>query len=94
MIELAFDDFKAVYRGREVERSDPRYKPFDPSRIYELSLMCRSDFGKQEGEFGVVVGSMEGWGKGVGEGKEREGCWRGVKGWVGSWMGGERGVKL
>ncbi|KAI9635048.1 uncharacterized protein MKK02DRAFT_43725 [Dioszegia hungarica] len=91
-LHLSFDDFKAVYRGRDVPTSDPRYKPFDPTKIFELSLMCRSAFGKQEGEFGVVVVSMEGWGRA--EKKEREGCWRGVQQWVGSWLGGERGVKL
>lgn len=75
-----------------MDPSDPRYKAFDSSRIYELSLMCRSGFGKQEGDFGIVVVSIEGWEKG--EAKERDGCWRGVKDWVGSWLGGERGVKL
>lgn len=57
--------------------------------------MCRSGFGKQEGEFGVVVVSMEGIKKGkFGQERSRDDCWSGVSGWVKGLLGGERGVKL
>jgi hypothetical protein len=69
-----------------VSRVDPKYKPFDPASIYEISLMCRSDFGKQEGEFELVVESISGWQQRTvhvqGErGRARDGCWSWVKGW-------------
>lgn len=78
-VELCFKDFKPVYRGREVSRDDPRYRPFDSSRTYELSLMCRSGFGKQEGEFDIVIAGIEGWKKVDGNAsKGREGCTQGL----------------
>lgn len=98
-LHLEWTDFKPVYRGREVPPSDPRYKPFDPQQIYELSVMCRSAFGKQEGEFGIVLAGIEGRVKATdgdaGSGTDgREGCWTGVQGWVRGWWVRERGVKL
>lgn len=63
VVHLAFDDLKVVYRGREVPKDDPRWQPFHPEKIYELSLMCRSDFGDQKGDFELVVGDITGWEK-------------------------------
>ena len=63
VVNLAFDDFKVTYRGREVPKHDPRWQPFHSEKIYELSLMCRSDFGGQKGDFEVVVGDIAGWEK-------------------------------
>ena len=62
-VKLAFDDFKVTYRGREVPKDDPRWQPFHSEKIYELSLMCRSDFGGQKGDFELVVGEIAGWEK-------------------------------
>ena len=88
-VYLPFDDFVPTYRGRPVPRSDPRYQPFEPANINEVSLMCRSDFGKQEGEFELVVMQMKGQKREAS--KSREGCW----GWVRSlWAGGEGGIEL
>ena len=67
-----------------MSRDDPKSKPFDPASIYEISLMCRSDFGKQEGEFELVVESVSGWEQRSLEregGRARDGCWSWVKGW-------------
>jgi hypothetical protein len=66
-IHIPFTDFHPVYRGKEIPPSDPRYKPFDPTAIYELSFMCRSNFGEQAGEFELFILGLEGWRK------EREG---------------------
>lgn len=52
-----------TYRGREVARDDPKYQPFRSEEIYELSLMCRSAFGNQKGDFELVVDSISGWKK-------------------------------
>lgn len=59
-VHLEFKDFKATYRGREVKKDDPRFRPFHSEKIYEISLMCRSDFGGQKGDFGVIVESIRG----------------------------------
>ena len=92
---LPFHEFVPTYRGRPVERPDPKYKPLDSSRIYELSLMCRSGFGKQEGEFEVIVQSIKGWKREDNKGSKirvRDGCWDWVKAW---WDGNrEGGVRL
>lgn len=105
-VKIPFDDFIPTYRGRPVHPADPKYKPFDPAGIYEVSLMCRSDFGKQEGEFELVLESIEAWerdgdkngreGKGKGEGKGRVGCWGWMQGVMGEWTGreGEGRVRL
>ncbi|RSH92630.1 hypothetical protein EHS25_008075 [Saitozyma podzolica] len=78
---LPWDDFRVTYRGREVPRSDPRYEPLDPSGVYEMSLMCRSGFGKQEGEFGLVVLAIGGWRRDD-KLRAREGCWDGLWSWA------------
>lgn len=87
-------DFKATYRGREVkEGDDPKWVPLDTSSIYEVNLMCRSGFGQQEGEFGVIVTGIYAWEK---EEKDQKvaGCWQGVKEWFRYVTGYDVGVKL
>ena len=92
-VNIRFGDFKAMYRGKEVGRDDSIYQPLHSEKIYEMSLMCRSGFGQQKGEFGVVVLGVSGWAK------EKELGWlewcMGMVRWVGSWVGlGEGGVRL
>ncbi|OWZ54996.1 hypothetical protein C356_01620 [Cryptococcus neoformans c45] len=86
-------DFKAVYRGKEVKGDGPKWVPLDTSSIYEVSLMCRSGFGKQEGDFGVIVTGISAWEK---EEKDQEetGCWQGVRKWFRYVIGHDVGVKL
>jgi hypothetical protein len=80
-----------TYRGREVPRSDPRYEPLDPSGVYEMSLMCRSGFGKQEGDFGLVVLAIGGWRRDD-KLRARDGCWDGLWSWLGRWRAGTNGT--
>ncbi|KAL7420168.1 hypothetical protein Q5752_005134 [Cryptotrichosporon argae] len=94
---VPWTEFNPVYRGRDVDQSDPRYRPLDTEAIYEMSLMCRSAFGKQEGDFGVVVEDISAWEKddngakadeaGAGDDAACEdvgsGCWRGIRRWLG-----------
>lgn len=96
--DLDFDDFKAVYRGREVKRDDPRYQPLHTEEIYELSFMCRSDFAAQKGDFSVIVHSLEGWKKDKVAKGERGGLvgvlsaiWVGLVAWVWSFFSGTEG---
>ncbi|GAA6009488.1 hypothetical protein JCM10207_003800 [Rhodosporidiobolus poonsookiae] len=49
-----WEDFKATYRGKD--KLDAR--PLDPSSIYELSFMCRSNFGNQAGDFALDIVSL------------------------------------
>ncbi|GAA5878663.1 hypothetical protein JCM3774_000443 [Rhodotorula dairenensis] len=49
-----WDQFKPTYRGRPKEDADP----LNPEQIYELSFMCRSNFGEQAGEFSFDVVSL------------------------------------
>ncbi|KAB5590705.1 hypothetical protein CTheo_5853 [Ceratobasidium theobromae] len=51
LVELGFDSFRAMFRGRPVEPPPV----LDTSNIYDLSLMCRSNFGKQAGPFKLHV---------------------------------------
>ncbi|KAI5454803.1 hypothetical protein NCC49_003686 [Naganishia albida] len=53
-ITIPWSAFVPTYRGRPIKPGDPEYTPLDPG-IRELSMMCRSDFGKQEGAFELVV---------------------------------------
>ncbi|GAA5879618.1 hypothetical protein JCM8547_003549 [Rhodosporidiobolus lusitaniae] len=46
--------FKPHYRGKE----KPDAEPLDPSSIYELSFMCRSNFGDQAGDFSLDIVSL------------------------------------
>ncbi|WVF70728.1 hypothetical protein IAT40_005521 [Kwoniella sp. CBS 6097] len=56
---FGWSEFQATYRGRPVHEGDEKWVPLDPGVIYELSFMCRSDFGKQEGEFGVIIADLK-----------------------------------
>ncbi|KAF4990121.1 hypothetical protein FGRMN_8649 [Fusarium graminum] len=49
-----WDEFKATYRGRDVE--DP--KPLKVEDVKRISLMTRSFFDKQDGDFKLVVNSI------------------------------------
>ncbi|WRT63948.1 uncharacterized protein IL334_000875 [Kwoniella shivajii] len=58
-VEFGWNQFEPTYRGRNIPEGDPKWVPLDPKAIFELSIMCRSDFGKQQGEFGVVITSIQ-----------------------------------
>lgn len=68
-IVIPWHAFTATYRGRTLPSTDPSYVPLDPGStspdgkkkggIHELSLMCRSGFGRQEGEFELGVVRIE-----------------------------------
>ncbi|TVY52518.1 Uncharacterized protein LCER1_G007589 [Lachnellula cervina] len=49
-----WDDFKATYRGRE----KPDAKPLDLKSVKRISLMMRSFFGTQEGDFSLSLISI------------------------------------
>ncbi|KAK4688463.1 hypothetical protein P7C73_g1650, partial [Tremellales sp. Uapishka_1] len=91
-VGLRFEDFAAVYRGKEVKKTDPRYEPFDSTKIYELSVMCRSGFGRQSGDFDLVILGIEGWARerelDVGAGREEWAVWK----WLGGWWSWFRGL--
>ncbi|GAA6035550.1 hypothetical protein JCM8097_000311 [Rhodosporidiobolus ruineniae] len=53
-VTARWGDFKPTYRGRPKEDA----KPFDPSSMYELSLMSRSLFGHQAGPFSLSLLSV------------------------------------
>ena len=87
-VQLGWTDFRPFYRGKEVKRDDPMWQPLRPEKIYELSLMCRSDFGRQKGEFGLVVISLEGWKKQIGFSGLFEPIaelWAVLAGWTAGW---------
>jgi len=87
-VEFGWEDFKPHYRGREVSRDDEKWKPLDTEAIYEISFMCRSGFGKQEGDFGVVITGVYGLRKGNMDMSRRgHGGLRGLSAWLGSWWG-------
>lgn len=83
-IDFAWSEFKPHYRGREVSRDDERWKPLDTEGIYEVSFMCRSGFGKQEGDFGVIIAGLYGVKKGD---LSKKADLRGWSSWLGSWWG-------
>lgn len=87
-----FSELVPTYRGREVPRSDPRYEPFHSEKIYELSLMCRSGFGEQKGDFELVLLDVAGWKKDKKEQAGEGGIWayirsilQGLRAWISSW---------
>ncbi|WWD18069.1 hypothetical protein CI109_102516 [Kwoniella shandongensis] len=97
--EVIFDwnDFKATYRGREVKPGEERYVPLDTTGVYEISLMCRSGFGKQEGEFGLIVKSIDSVKKAntaASGGSWIWAWWTLLVGWVWSWIRWDRGIRL
>ncbi|GAA6012686.1 hypothetical protein JCM11491_002529 [Sporobolomyces phaffii] len=53
-VEAPWHEFQATYRGRPKQDAPE----LDPSDIYELSVMCRSNFGKQAGPFSLDIVSL------------------------------------
>lgn len=53
-LNIPFREFKATYRGRP----QPDAKSLNPAEIKEISIMCRSDFGKQSGHYELIVQSI------------------------------------
>lgn len=53
-VYVAFEDLKPTYRGREKDDA----KPLDLKNIRRFSLMMRSFFDKQDGDFELVVRSI------------------------------------
>ncbi|KAF8609039.1 NADH:ubiquinone oxidoreductase complex I intermediate-associated protein 30 [Ceratobasidium sp. AG-I] len=49
--DLPFGAFQATYRGRPVEPAPT----LDSSDVYDLSIMCRSAFGRQSGHFELYI---------------------------------------
>jgi hypothetical protein len=57
---IPWDKFEETYRGRPIEKGDEGYEPLDTGAgILEISFMCRSGFGKQEGPFELLIHSLE-----------------------------------
>ncbi|SGY97559.1 BQ5605_C035g11413 [Microbotryum silenes-dioicae] len=50
-IQMEWDGFTATYRGRP----DKKFAKLDPNKLYELSFMCRSNFGEQAGDFELKI---------------------------------------
>ncbi|SCZ96411.1 BZ3500_MvSof-1268-A1-R1_Chr8-2g10176 [Microbotryum saponariae] len=50
-IQMEWDGFIATYRGR----ADKNFAKLDPNKLYELSFMCRSNFGEQAGDFELKI---------------------------------------
>ncbi|GJN94654.1 hypothetical protein Rhopal_007737-T1 [Rhodotorula paludigena] len=65
-----WSDFKPHYRGKPA----PDAKPLDPSSIYELSFMARSNFGEQAGPFSLDVVSISVLNKSQSKGWFRTAC--------------------
>ena len=69
VINLRFEQFAPFYRGRPVPEDDtkseregsynPRRGSFDTDSIHDIGIMCRSDFGKQEGPFRLTILKIE-----------------------------------
>lgn len=100
-IEIGWSEFKPHYRGREIPRDDERWKPLDTEGIYEISFMCRSGFGKQQGDFGIIIESLSGMGKknnglmGLRGGREGLTAWlRSWWIWLSSWFVGGGRIRL
>nr|ODN93267.1 hypothetical protein L203_00538 [Cryptococcus depauperatus CBS 7841] len=91
---LPWNDFKATYRGREINPEEPRWAPLDTSSIYEVSLMCRSNFGKQEGDFGLIITGISAWEKDSSNQETESGCLSVMTAWVRNVMGWDRGIRL
>ncbi|GAA5873107.1 hypothetical protein JCM1840_005571 [Sporobolomyces johnsonii] len=78
-----WDEFTPTYRGRPQRDA----KPLDPTRIYELGFMCRSNFARQAGDFCFRIVSLEaaapgtksGWVGWIARG------WAALGGWASGW---------
>lgn len=51
---IYWSDFKPYYRGREVSDTEP----LNLKRIFRLSIMIRSFFGSQDGDFSISISSI------------------------------------
>jgi hypothetical protein len=49
-----FDDFVPTIKGEAATDAHP----LDISKVREISIMCSSLFGRQEGDFEIVIGSI------------------------------------
>lgn len=57
---ISWKEFGVTYRGRRIDEGDENYQLLDPGRgITEISFMCRSGFGEQEGPFELLVERLE-----------------------------------
>ncbi|RAK77035.1 CIA30 family protein [Aspergillus fijiensis CBS 313.89] len=56
-LRFAWKAFRPTYRGRELRDG---VKPLDLERVRRVGIMVRSFFGEQEGEFELVVESIQG----------------------------------
>jgi len=54
-IDFPFAKFEPYYRGRKVEKGDPRWQKLDLRQVWEVGVMCRSGFGQQSGMFALVL---------------------------------------
>ncbi|QRV79609.1 complex I intermediate-associated protein CIA30 [Ceratobasidium sp. AG-Ba] len=55
VVELPFGSFKATYRGSPVEPAPV----LDTSKVFDVSIMCRSGFGAQAGKFWLGLLEVE-----------------------------------
>jgi hypothetical protein len=58
-VVLPFSSFTPTFRGRTVPPDSPQWKEMDVGQVYELGIMCRSEFGKQQGDFALVLEKIE-----------------------------------
>ncbi|PVG02699.1 CIA30-domain-containing protein [Serendipita vermifera] len=58
-IDLPLSSFVPTYRGKTVPRDDPKWAQLDTRQIFELGVMCRSEFGKQQGDFQLLIERIE-----------------------------------
>jgi hypothetical protein len=57
--EISWSQFEETYRGKPIKEGEDKFEPLDPARgITEISFMCRSGFGKQEGAFELFISSL------------------------------------
>ncbi|KAL7416660.1 hypothetical protein BDY24DRAFT_377822 [Mrakia frigida] len=86
-VRLPFSAFVPTYRGRPIPAPAPGVPPpfLDPEHITALSLMCRSNFGEQEGEYECFIAGLEAVERGAWS--QENGRKKGVKeiGW-GAWF--------
>ncbi|KAL4818900.1 complex I intermediate-associated protein 30-domain-containing protein [Aspergillus spinulosporus] len=56
-VAVKWEDFRPTYRGKEVRDVEP----LDCKAIKRFSIMMRSFFGEQEGNFGLSIASIAAW---------------------------------
>ncbi|SCV67285.1 BQ2448_5931 [Microbotryum intermedium] len=94
-IQMKWDQFVPTYRGRAVKEP-----PLDPTKLYELSFMCRSNFGQQAGDFELKILELAALGN-KNHKRQAQGCLGWAKQLVtrryealAGWYKGDRGVRL